>query len=430
MRIQIVNKLSTLFNLSEHLNPLIGLGSVSVTASIANFLAIFMIVVYSPLEVYAAYTIGQAILALSSAWSDGGLANTMQVMAAQQGDQRGAFELYKKAGMKFSWRIVPFAYLTILALVYVLLQFSNVLVKVDFYVLAGFGVIGILNARASFCSALIYAVGQFKSYSISRSAAAPARPLLIGTAVLACETLRLDVLMTVEMLASLFGWGIANYYLKVGTKRLAPSPCIEHQKDIDSKVKRFLKPSLFAVSFGSLAHNLNIIGSSLFAINISIAAFGVFQRINQIFATFSGTLIPYGSRRLRLISESADRRQKEIFSVYGIMLTYGGYSFLCILLYQIAGRYFEHYSLNYPVEFFIFLVVNGLGYLTVTLNSILLARGGAHHLIPGTLMQLISIAVLISLVHPNSLIQIVSIHGASLLPTLSYYGFLFAHRDR
>lgn len=425
MKIRIIANKFFFSQLSYHLKPLAGLWFASVLVSATNFIAIFMIVAYSPVEVYAAYTIGQAILALSSAWSDGGLANTMQVMAAQHGNQRGALELYKKAGMKFSLRIVPFAYAAVLIVAGLLMKFSKVLEGVDFYALAGFGLVGVLNSRANFSTALLYAIGNFKNYSISRSVGASVRPFLVVVAVLTTNTLQLNLLVAIELLASLFGWAVAYYYGRMSIARIASSPVIECQEEVNFKVKQFLKPSFFAVWFGSMGHNLNLFGASLFAMNISIAAFGVFQRLNQIFGMVAGPLISYGSRRLRLLSETTDRRRKEVLSIYGILFIYGGYIIVCILAYNIAGVYFQHYSLDYPLEFFIFLVINGVGYLTVALNSILLARCDASHLVPGTLMQFVSISILIAVIHPDNLLQIVSLQGASLLLTVFYYGYLF-----
>ena len=426
MKIRIIANISSFLQLSHHLKPLAGLWSASALVSAGNFIAIFTIVAYSPVEVYAAYSIGQAILALSSAWSDGGLANTMQVMAAQHGNQRGALELYKKAGMKFSLRIVPFAYAAILIMAGVLMKFSKLLEGVDFYVLAGFGLVGVLNSRANFSTALLYAIGNFKSYSISRAVAASARPFLVVAAVIGINTLQLNVLVAIEVLASLFGWAVACYYGRMAITRMTSSPVIECQEEVNVKIKQFLKPSFFAVIFRSLGHNLNVFGASLFAMNISIAAFGVFQRLNQIFGMVAGPLISYGARKLRLIPKTTDRRRKEILSIYGILFIYGGYSIVCILVYNIAGAYSRHYSLDYPLEFFIFLAVNGVGYLIVALNSILLARGNARHLVPGTLMQLVSISILIAVICPDNLFEIVSLQGASLLPTVFYYGYLFA----
>ena len=427
------SEISKLLHFSGHFLPLVGLWSTSVITFASNALTIFMIVLYSPIEVYAAYTIGLAVVALSAAWSDGGLSRTMQVMSAQQGNQRGTLELYRNAGIRFAWRIVPASYAAILAVVAVLLQFSEPARGVGFYLLAAFGAIGVLRSRANFSTALIYAVGHFRNYNIARSVAAPARPLLIGLAILASKALRLNLLVGAEMLASLFGWVVAYYSLKITVKHMPYSPNadrIESQNNVNVEVGRFLKPSFFAAAFSSLAHNSNVFGASLFAPSLSIAAFGSFQRLNQIFSMFIGQLIPYGSRRLRLVLQPADKRRKEILAICGIMLIYLGYSSFSFILYRIAGGYFQHYCLNYPVEFFIFLVVCGLGYLTVALNSILLARGKAHHLVPGTLMQLVSIAVLISLIRPANLFQIVSIYGASLLLTVLYYGHLFVKNVR
>lgn len=417
--------------LAKNLKPLSGLWSASLLVAGANFGAVLLIVSKAPVEVYAAYTVGQALLALAAAWTDGGLASTLNVLAAQPGDKKEVLEIYRAVGLKYSWRIVPFGYLATLGVAAVLLLFGGGMlgVKVEFYVLAGFALIGLIQSRTSFCAALLYATGEFKRYNLSQALPAIARLVLIGAAILFTNTLGLDLLLGLTLLTGLFGWAIAFYGLQQTRRRLPSSSLTEPPEEIEQRVKRFLKPSFYAVVIDSLGFNLNTLGASLFTTSVPIAAFGVFQRLNQIITMFAGPLIQYVTRKLRLVPASNERKQKELLYIFSFMLMYGLYGLLALVCYALAGAYLDHYSLKYPVEFAVFLVTNGLGYLTLVFNSVLVARGGANHRVAGTLLQLISLALLIFLLHPGNLLLIVSFHALSLLFTVIYYGYLFASRS-
>lgn len=405
-----------------------GLWSASFSFAGANFLTTFLVILNSPVTVYAAYTTGQALLALSAAWSDGGLTNTMRVMAAQQDKQITNLHFYRKIGMKYSWRIVPFAYALILIIIGILLQFSTAFKDVDFYILALFGAIGVIASRTNFNSALIYACGNFKQYNWALVLPALIRLFLIGMAILMQGSLSLNTLALLTLAPAVFGWFLVFYYLKAILKNMPSGSETANEEEINAKIKRFLKPSFYSVVLSSIAYNLTLIGSSLFATSASIAAYGVFQRVNRIVMTFVGTLNEYVSRRLYLMPTSQLRKQQGILYTLSCMAIYSIYSILAIGVYVFSIKFFDHYSLHYPVEFAIFLVANGVGYLHVIFDSILASYGTARHRILGTTLSCTVGMLVVFLLRPDTLFLMVCMEGAIVLPVAAYYAYLFFRR--
>lgn len=417
--------------LIRNLKPLSGLWSASLVVAGANFGAVLLIVTGAPVEIYAAYTIGQAFVALAAAWTDGGLSSTLNVLAAQRGDKGTVFEAYRASGLKYSRLIVPFGYLAVLLVGIVLLLFGRALldVKLEFYALAGFALAGLIQARTNFCGALLYAAGEFKTYNLSLALPALVRLLLIGLALWFLGRLELNLLLGVTLLPGLLGWGLAWRGLQRVRQKLAIDPNQKQTVEVETEVRQFLKPSLYAVILDSLGYNLNTLGASLYTTSLALAAFGVFQRLNQIISMFANPLIQYVTRKLRLLPESGERNQKELLYITSFVVLYSLYSLLALAGYSLAGNWLGHYSLKYPLEFGVFLLTNGLGYLTLILNSVLAARGRASHRVPGTFLQLATLSALIFLLHPGQLLLIVLFHALSLLTTVIYYGYLFARRD-
>ena len=420
-----------LVSMSQHLKPLAGLWSAGMVTAGMNFLATLLIIAQTPAYTYASYTVALSILMLSAGWTDGGLSGTLSVLAVQPGNEREKLALYRRVGRKYAWRIVPVAYLVVVGIALVILRYSQVFRgQTTLIMLAAFGAIGIASSRAAFYGSLLHACGKFRQYNIVQVSPPVMRILLIGVVLSSGGSLSFDVLLGITLIPAVFGWGLAAYLLHVTFKAMPSNPGGERETEVDRQVKRFLKPTLYSVVLNALIYNVTVLGASFFTGGVAIAAFGVFLRLNTIITMMAHPLNGYVARRLRLAPTSQARRKAAIHYIVGFTLGFIVYIALASTVYRVLGTYLHHYSLDYPLEFLIFLLGGGLGSLYVILDLILASSGDASHRYVGALLFAGLNTLLIPILRPSSLLTMVVISAVSVLPALLYYNYRFVRLAR
>jgi len=390
-----------------------------------NFLATLLIVAKASPDTFAAYTVGLSVLMLAANWSDAGLANTLQVLATQYGNERERLEQYKKVGLRYAMRIVPIGFALLLGLAAILYFQSQVFRSQDsFYLLAAFAVIGVVAARTSFWNALLYSSGNFKRSSIVQAVPAVVRVILIVAAI-TITGLNFGLLMVLTLLPVVLGWGLSWY---AWWRTIVAMPCASGQQseaETSAEVWRFLKPTMASVIFNSLSYNITLLGASFFTTGVAIAGYGIFLRLNQVISIFLGVLTAYVARQLRLMPSLAVRKQRGIVFIIGALLIYLAYTLVAMATYRVLSLHIHHYSLDYLLEFAVFLFGSGIGYTTVILDAVLASFGRADHRLLGSAALVGLNAVLILLMRPNNLFLMVIIDTLSILPTLFYYVWVF-----
>ena len=417
--------MSGLVPLTRHLQPLTLLGAAAVLVGGTNVLSTLLIVARTSPDVYAAYTVGLSILMLASNWSDAGLASTLQVLATQPGNDRRGLEQYKEVGLRYAKRIVPLGLSITVGLTGILFFQSQVFqAQGNFYLLAAFAVTGVVAARTGFWNALLYSSGNFKESSAVQAIPAVARVIFILIAIIVTG-LNFGVLLMVTLLPAVLGWGLARFAWR---RSILATPCgraQESEAETDLRVRQFLKPTLMSVVFNSVSYNVTLLGTSFFTAGVPIAVYGIFLRLNQIISTFSGVLIPYKARQLRLGPSETSRKRKGVLFIGSGLVIYLAYSLLAMFAYQILGKYVRHYSLDYPFEFAIFLFYNGVGHVVVMLDAVLASFGCVSHRLLGSAMLGIINTALVPLLRPKSLLLMLTIDTASIFPTMLYYAWVF-----
>jgi O-antigen/teichoic acid export membrane protein len=413
--------------LTRHLQPLALLWSASVLVAGMNFLATLLIVAKASPDTFAAYAVGLSVLMIGSNWSDAGLASTLQVLATQPGNDRRGLEQYKEVGLRYAKRIVPLGLSITVGLTGVLFSKSQVFhAQGNFYLLAAFAVIGVLAARTSFWNALLYSSGNFKRSSIVQAVPAVVRVILIGTAI-TLTGLNFGLLMVLTLLPVLLGWGLARY---AWWRTIAAMPCPSgQQRDVETnaEVWRFLKPTMASVIFNSVSYNITLLGASFFTTGVSIAGYGLFQRINQAIVVLIGPLNTYVGRQLYMASPVERRHKGRLYLVAGTSI-YMIYGFVAVFIYWLLRQHVHHYSLNFQVEFIVFLLSNLFGFLFGMLDTVLVSTRTADHRIFGSFLFICLNTLLILILHPDNLLLMVIIDATCVLPSVVYYGYLFMRK--
>lgn len=415
-------------SLAQHLKPLSLLWSTSVLVAGTNLLTTLLIVAKASSDVYAAYTVGLSVLMLATNWTDVGLASTLQVLATQPSNDRGQLEQYKKVGLRYAGRIVPIGFIAVLGLATVLYFQSQVFRPEDsFYVLVAFGVVGVVTVRTNFWSTFLYASGIFKKWSAVQAAPAVTRVILIVAAI-AVTGLSFGTLLVATLLPAMLGWGLARYAWSRTILAMPSGPSQESEAETDARVWQFLKPTLASVVFNSISYNVTLLGSSFFTAGVSIAAYGVFARLNQVIVVLVGPLNVYLGRQLRMVVSAPERKRKGTVYLAAGVLVYMVYGILAFTAYLLLSQYLNHYSLDYPLEFFVFLLSNLLGYMFVMLDTVLSSTGAASHRFLGALLYCGVNASLIAILRPGNLLIMVIIDTVSPLPAVGYYLYRFINK--
>lgn len=417
-------RLGTFVSMTRHLKPLALLWSASALVSGMNFLGMLLIIANVSTDVFAAYTVGLSILMLASTWSDSGLARTLQVLAAQSGNERERLEQYKKIGVRYATRIVPIGFVIVFGLAGALFLQSQIFhAQGGFYLLAAFAVVGVVTARTGFWNALLYASGHFKRSSIVQAMPAVIRVILIGAAIATTE-LNFGMLMLLTLLPAVLGWSLAQYEWRRSLVTMQCAPIQRSEAETSAEVWKFLKPTMASVIFNSLSYNITLLGASFFASGISIAGYGLFQRFNQIIVVLIGPLNTYIGRQLYMTSPVERRHKGRLYLIVGTSI-YMIYGFLAFFGYGLLGQHIQHYGFNFPVEFSVFLLSNLFGYLFVMLDTVMTSTGTADHRFWGTLLYVSAKALLILVLRPDNLLSMVIIDATSILPSIGYYGYWF-----
>lgn len=412
--------------LSNNLKTLAGLWLSSVLVSGLNFVVTLLIVTYSNVNVYSAYAIGLAVLALAASWTDSGVAGTINVLAAQSGSQKEILQIYKGIGLRYSWRIGIPAYLLLLILLGISMFYSSILrSSIDFVPIALFAAAGFVQSRTSLYNSLLHACGDFKSYNVSQAVPAIFRLAILSGFIVLYGNLDLTALLLLSIVPGLFGYGLVRYNFQRTIRQMPSSPLVENEKEMENKVRQFLKPSLCASITSSVSYNFTLLGSSLFTAGTPIATYGVFSRLAQISAMFTNPLNLFASRKLRLIGSTTERKKKAQLFVFCGILGFAIYGIVALGIYSLLSKYIQHYSLGYHLAFAVFLLTHALGTSFVMLDAALVSRAQANHRIIGTLIWCILSILLVFVLRPTDLLTMVSIDALSILPATLYYGYVF-----
>jgi O-antigen/teichoic acid export membrane protein len=396
----------------------------------ANVLAILVVAGRLPAQLFATYTIGLAILALASAFADGGLATTITILGAQRGDQRETLERYRRAGVKHSYILVPASCVVVLVIIVAVSHTSTVVRVQDVPLLMSFALTGVVSARTSFSAALLYAVGRFGPYNLCQITPSLVRLILLGTAVLLLRRLELSLIAAILLASAVTGWGLAVWWVRTTQKTIRPSEAAPAQTDVNRAVSRFLWPLYAGVILGAIVGNINILGSSVFAAGVFIAVYGIFLRMNQVYAVFASPLNQFVSRSLRLTSTQGARLRKGFLYLAISVAVYGAYAGAALGLYVLLGRFISHYALRYPIQFGLFLVFEALGNTYASLDAILIAIVRPWYRIPGMLITGATTLVVLLVLRPKNLSQIILVDASGVAACLLYYWVVFLSAAR
>jgi hypothetical protein len=297
--------------------------------------------------------------------------------------------------------------------------------SIDFIPAALFAAVGFVQSRTSLYNSLLHACGDFKSYNVSQAVPAIFRLAVLAGFIVLYGNLGLTGLLLLSIIAGLFGYGFVLYNLQRTIRQMPSSPLVQNEKEMEDKLRQFLKPSLYASIASSVSYNFTLLGSSLFTGGTPIATYGIFSRFAQITAMFTNPFNLFASRKLRLIGSATEGKKKAKLFITGGISGYAIYGIVALGVYYLLSRYIHHYSLGYHLAFAVFLLTHALGTLFVMLDAALVSRAQANHRILGTLIWCILSILLVFVLRPTDLLTMVSIDALSILPATLYYGYVF-----
>ncbi|CAI9084869.1 hypothetical protein A7K93_08110 [Candidatus Methylacidiphilum fumarolicum] len=369
--------------LKKHFPALIHLWSSSGIVSLANAISIFLLVTKCPKNIFASYAIAQAISFLVNAWTDGGISLAIQILAAQDANNKIHFENYKKESLRLSLRIFLVMGFSLWGIIYFFHNKGKFFEEIPLALISSFFLVGLFQTRQSFCLSFLYALGRFNHYSWLQTFSPLFRLVfLIIILYFIRYPVNLITLLSLDLVAYGLGWFLSGSFLRkiqnrLLTNNLNSNAPIPH--NIRQELWKFVFPSLQTNVLLSLVHWSGTLFGALFATDTVVAIYSIFQRCNQIFMLAIGPINNYIGRRLRLIRDVTERVSKAKKSLFFIASVYPFLSFFLYGVYIIGSKHFHHYVFEYPNTFIIFLITAFFGIIYSLLDIILSSWGQANH---------------------------------------------------
>jgi hypothetical protein len=408
----------------RHAPNLTGLWSTAIVLNALNFGVSLMIVAAAPARVFAAYVIGQSLVQLVSALADGGMAGSIQIIAAKENADATLLDALRRVTTRNGAGFAAVSILVIVALSRVpsfLGTHGGVQIPPILLVLCA--LTGIVQARQSVSSALIYSVGQFRPYSVTQLIPPVARLVVVSGMLLTHSRVTAPLLVLNDLSAGMIGWLYGNSRLRQFRTHSGAGSRSERAPELGSAARHMLRSGFVPTFLSALGLQMVVLGGGVFASGIALGTYGVFLRASQIIKVVVDPFMGYGARRLRL-TEVGNRRRAEL---YFIALTLGAYMSMAgfvFVLYVGAGRFLHHYSLGYTAPLAVFLIANIFGGLYLAINSVLLSRGYVDHRLKGAVLQLGASMLFVFLVRPSTVWQLVLSMATAVVPTFVYYSWV------
>jgi hypothetical protein len=408
---------------AKHAHTLLGLCSTSVLVNVTNFGVSAAAIVICTAQVFAAYIVCQAVVQLVTALADGGMAASVQIIAAAERTDAALVTALQRVVNRHALGLGAASVVSIGVLSELSSRFGHrgeVQIPALFLLLSA--LIGIVQARQNLWAALIYSGGQFKPYSMALLLPNFVRLATLIAMFAAVRRITLPMLLINDLGSASVGWLYSSLWLR---SRYAPSKASSPSgvRDLGRQVHALLRSGFVPTFLSSLGLQAVVLSGGVFAAGVALGTFGVFLRASQIIKVVLDPLMSYGVRRLRLVSKQAKRRAE----VYFMTVTSAAYILLAgavFVLYVLAGRFFHHYSLGHGSAFLLFLIVNLFGFLYVAINSLLLSRGFGDHRLRGAILQVVFSLVFVTVVRPSTVWQLCLAQMASVLPLVAYYSWV------
>lgn len=397
----------------KHLFPL--WGSASLT-SLSNGIAFFLLAAFIDQKTFALYAIGQAITFLANAWTDGGIAFTLQTLSSQEKNDKSLFEFYYREGLRLSLKLgIPLG-LILLVFLFSFHFYGRFAKELSWQAMILFFSCGLFQNRMGFCSALLYGLGDFKNYSIVQ-VFNPSLRLFLVLLILSFQSGKttLSLLLAIDLFSFFLGWMLSGFFLALKKKKLKSFPFDDkEEKKRKEEFGRFIRPAFQANVLLSSSHTVGTFAGAFFGGASTVALYSLFQRINQLTILLLGPLCGYLSRRLIL---TEDGRQR--FSKAKVVLFYG--FFLSMLLtsflfggYLLIGKLTSHYAFHALPTFEMFLLCNFLGSLYVIFDNLLVSwRYAGHKVLSSWLF--IGKFILLTLFKPSTAFSLFTLDALSVL---------------
>ncbi len=386
--------------------------------AVFNLIFSILIINNSTPNVYASYLIGLGFYSLAGQLADSGVSSCAAMLVTTQKNSKQRFDLYRKIAFTTLKKTSIACLIFLLPLVVGYIAKKS-LESNDIICILLFFLLGFISNIATTNSCFIYSTGRFRIFAKATTMPSFLRLVSTGFILLKTGFLSFNSLMFLHVIFTLFEYIFAKNYLKTVLKDMDIGIFKEKADEIKLKLYEMLKPSILCRYFDSLAYNSTLIGSSVFAGNVSIASFGVFQKLLQIFSLVISPIIDFGTRKLRLKNENKTRNEFVILS--GANASYLVFFSSMFCVYYFCGKFFSHYSLNNNLAFAIFLFANYIGFLTKIIDSFLFARTQTQHRVAGSLLKLITTSLVILFLKPESVYQVSLVSLLSLIPPLIVY---------
>jgi hypothetical protein len=407
----------------NHLSHLTRLWVSSVVSAGANFATTFLLLGLTTPTVFAAYIFGLTLQQLSSTWVDGGLSAALQIITtpnAQSSMPPGVAWVASKRLRLKRFAIATICLASLLVTVYLIgsttIQSSNYL-AVGLFVFAGF-----LDGNSSLRNAFLYSQGLFRRFSMWQLVSSTGRLLVVA----GLAALGIDLTATNIAFAILFVSAVSFAFAVIATVHiLGGVHDVENVQGARNRLKALATPLGVGAYLDSISHHLSVIAASAIAQPTSLAIFGAFQRINQIYAANSNPLLQYFGRSLRVQEGSPEKRRSERRLLQGTGTIYLAFACAVFFVYVQLSKSMSHYALNHKAALVVFLIANFAGAFLTTMNQILYARGHTEHRMIGpALLLAVGLGIWV-ISKPVTLIGVVFAYGLPILLVVIYYGWRY-----
>jgi hypothetical protein len=412
----------------NHTRSLIGLFSTSFSLNLTNFGVSSLLVIGTPASLFASYLVGQSVMLLSASLADGGLATVARIIASKETPDALLIATLQRVLNRYAILLAGMAFIAIAVLIGVFSGFDQTRgVHVPWPLLLLCAGIGVVQARQSMCAGLIYSGGEFRPYSAALLIPAGIRLVCVAALIVMSVKITLPMLLANDLASSLVGWLFSSLWLRRLRAQLTAWGAAGNAPILGQQVHRLLRSGMIPTFLEAVSLQSAVLVGGAFGTGVGVATFGVFVRAIQIIKVVIDPLITYAERRLRLASPTKRRRAEFYFlgSIGGayILIASG-----VLIVYMIAGTFFNHYALGHTAELAVCLGLALVAFMYLCLDSILLSRGYANFRLIGTILQVTAALLLVAILHPASLWQLVFLNGMIAVPRFVFYACFYLRR--
>jgi hypothetical protein len=412
----------------NHSSSLIGLFSTSFFLNLANFGVSTLLVITTPASVFATYLVGQSVVLLSASLADGGLATAARIIASKERPDALLIATLQKVLNRYAVLLAVLAFVVIAVLVGAFSRFEETRgVHVPSSLLLLCAGIGIIQARQGMCLGLIYSGGQFRPYSTALLVPATIRLGCVSVLVVTRANITLPMLLANDLASSLVGWLFSSLWLRRLHAEVRTRVTASNAPVLGQQVHRLLRSGMMPTFLEAVALQSVVLAGGAFGTGVAVATFGVFVRTIQIIKVVVDPLITYAERRLRLAAP-AQRRRAEASLLGFIGGAYVLIASAILLVYIAASAIFHHYALGHIAELAVCLISTLVAFMYLCLDSILLSRGYANFRLAGTILQVTTALLSVTILHPATLWQLVFLNGIIAVPRFVFYAWFYLRR--